>query len=283
MNATAATTVNLTYSGGAQNTSGDSTVDSGDDWTINANAITIANGASSATATVTVINDTTAEGNESIVITATAADNAVARVKGSKKIATIEIQDNELAIATMTTTATNVTVTEGTDSSVDVIATLDFPKAFDSSVALTLSGTASSGTDYTSLNEGYLNTLSMSGMSQVNGVVVDGSGNYYVGDREGRKIYKMTPSGTVTTIGTGNCCDFSTSVTTAANVKFREIKDMDIDSSGKIYFTDGYSIRILDPSNERIYYVAGSNNGVNSDSTWWRYCNFHRCKILMGT
>ena len=121
VNASAATTVNLTYSGGAQNTGGDSTADSGDDWTINANTITIANGASSATATVTVINDTTAEGNESIVITATAADNGVARVKGSKKIATIEIQDNELAIATMTTTATNVTVTEGTDSSVDIL------------------------------------------------------------------------------------------------------------------------------------------------------------------
>ena len=264
VNASAATTVNLTYSGGAQNTNGS---DSGDDWTINTNAITIANGESSATATVTVINDTTAEGNESIVITATAADIDVARVKGSKKIATIEIQDNELAIATMTTTATNVTVTEGTDSSVNIIATLDFPKAFDSSVALTLSGTASSGTDYTSSNEGFVNTLSMSGMSSVNGVVVDASGNYYVGDRLNRYIYKMTPSGTVTTIGSGNCCDFETSPSPGSSAKFREIKDMDIDSSGKIYFTDGYSIRILDPSNERIYYVAGSNNGVNSDST----------------
>ena len=267
VNASAATTVNLTYTGGAQNTNGDSTADSGDDWTINANAITIANGASSATATVTVINDTTAEGNESIVILATAADNDVARVKGSKKIATIEIQDNELAVATMTTTATNATVTEGTDSSVDIIATLDFPKAFDSSIALTLSGTASSGTDYTSSNEGFVNTLSMSGMSSVNGVVVDASGNYYVGDRLNRYIYKMTPSGTVTTIGSGGCCDFETSPSPGSSAKFREIKDMDIDSNGKIYFTDGYSIRILDPSNERIYYVAGSNNGVNSDST----------------
>jgi hypothetical protein len=42
---------------------------------------------------------------------------------------------------------------------------------------------------------------------------------------------------------------------------------MDIDSNGKIYFTDGHSIRILDPSNERIYYVAGSNNGVGRENT----------------
>jgi hypothetical protein len=77
----------------------------------------------------------------------------------------------------------------------------------------------------------------------------------------------MTPSGTVTTIGSSGCCDFETSPSPGSSAKFREIKDMDIDSNGKIYFTDGYSIRILDPSNERIYYVAGSNNGVNSDST----------------
>jgi len=88
VNASAATTVNLTYASGgtyAQNTNGDSTADSGDDWTINANSITIANGASSNSVTVSVINDNTKEGNESIVITATAADNNVARVKGSKK------------------------------------------------------------------------------------------------------------------------------------------------------------------------------------------------------
>ena len=273
VNASAATTVNLTYATGgnnAQNTSGDSTADTGDDWTISANSITIASGASSASVTVTVVNDSDDEGNEPIVITATSADNSVARVKGSKKIATIEIQDNDNTIATMTTSAPIVsgapTATEGTDATVDIIATLVNPKSFDSSIGLAISGTATAGTDYTSLNEGYLNTLSMSGMSQVNGVVVDGSGNYYVGDREGRKIYKMTPSGTVTTIGTGACCDFTTSVTTAANVKFREIKDMDIDSSGKIYFTDGYSIRILDPSSERFYYVAGSNTGVNNSS-----------------
>jgi len=66
-------------------------------------------------------------------------------LKEVKKAVTIEIQDNELAVATMTTSASNATVTEGTDASVDIIATLDFPKAFDSSVALTLSGTATSG------------------------------------------------------------------------------------------------------------------------------------------
>mgnify|MGYP003321796279 FL=1 len=115
VNASANTTVNLAYSGSAQNTNGDSTNDSGDDWTINANSITIANGQSSATATVTVINDTTAEGTEPITITGTEADASVAIVKGSKKTLTINIQDNEDAVATMTTSANKVSFTEGTD------------------------------------------------------------------------------------------------------------------------------------------------------------------------
>ena len=211
VNASANTTVNLAYSGSAQNTNGDSTADSGDDWTINANSITIANGSSSATATITVVNDTTPEGNEPIVVTATSADNSVARVKGSEKSATITIQDNEAAIATMSTSANKVSYTEGTDSSIQIVATLDFAKSFDSSIGLTISGTATSGVDYSSNDDAYLTTKSMSGMNRVNGVTVDSNGNYYVTDRDSRKIWKMTSGGTITQIGSGNCCDFSTS------------------------------------------------------------------------
>ena len=270
VNASQNTTVNLTYSGSAQNTGGDSTADSGDDWTISANLITIANGSSSASVTITIVDDNTAEGTEPITITATSADAGVAIVKGSKKIATVNVQDNELAIATMTTSAPIVsgspTATEGTNATVDVTATLDFAKAFDSSIGLAISGSATLGSDFSSSNEGYVNTLSFNGMSSVRGVVVDASGNYYVGDRDGRFIWKMTPGGTVTSIGSGDCCDFSTSPSTGSSAKFRDIKDMAIDGSGKIYFTDGYSIRILDPSNERIYYVAGANSGVSIEN-----------------
>ena len=103
-------------------------------------------------------------------------------------------------------------------------------------------------------------------MSSVRGVVVDASGNYYVADESGKKIWKMTSSGTVTSIGQGQCCDFSTSVTTAANVKFRNLKDMAIDGNGKIYFTDGYSVRIFNPTTNRFYYVAGHTSGVSIDN-----------------
>ena len=270
VNASAATTVNLTYSGSAQNTGGDSTADSGDDWTISANSITIASGSSSASLNVTIVDDSTQEGIEPITITAASADALVAIVKGSKKTATINIQDNELAIATMTTSAPIVsgapTATEGTNATVDLTATLDFPKAFDSYVGLAISGSATLGSDFSSSNEGYVNTLAFSGMSSVRGVVVDASGNYYVADESGRKIWKMTSSGTVTSIGQGQCCDFSTSVTTAANVKFRNLKDMAIDGNGKIYFTDGYSVRIFNPTTNRFYYVAGHTSGVSIDN-----------------
>tara|TARA_X000000368_G_scaffold415818_1_gene408349 strand:- start:44 stop:15682 length:15639 start_codon:yes stop_codon:yes gene_type:complete len=260
VNASANTTVNLAYSGSAQNTNGDSTNDSGDDWTINANSITIANGQSSATATVTVINDTTAEGTEPITITGTEADASVAIVKGSKKTLTINIQDNEDAVATMTTSANKVSYTEGTDESVNIVATLDYAKSFASTIALTISGTATAGTDFTSTDEGYLSDLSFTGMNRVYGIVIDGSGNYYAGDASSRKIWKMTSGGTISSIGSGSYGDFSTSPSTGSGAKFKDLRDMDIDSNGKIYFIDQNAIRILNPSNNEISYVAGSNN-----------------------
>ena len=204
------------------------------------------------------------KGNEPIVVTATSADNSVARVKGSEKSATITIQDNEAAIATVTTSANKVSYTEGTDSSIQIVATLDFAKSFDSSIGLTISGTATDGVDYSSNDDAYLTTKSMSGMSRVDGVTVDSNGNYYVADRDSRKIWKMTSGGTITQIGSGNCCDFSTSPSTASSTKFRDLKDMDIDSNDKIYFVDGFAVRMFDPSNERFYFIAGSTtNGVN--------------------
>ena len=289
--ASAATPLTIAVSGTAQNTNGDSTADTGDDWTINATSISIANGASSATATITVIDDSSAEGTETIILTASSGDTAVAVMKGSQKEATVSIQDDELAVATFTTTAPIVagspTATEGTNASVDITATLDYSKSFDTSIGLTISGTASAGVDYTSTDDGYLSEVDFSGMDRVYGLVIDASGNYYASSsgNSNRYIYKMTSGGdnTVTKIGDGAHGAFTTSPSTGSSSKFKDIRDMDMDSSGKIYFIDQYAIRMMDPSNERIYYIAGSNDwnesivpsgsgtAVNSTDSRFRY------------
>ena len=264
--ASAATPVTIAISGTATNANGDSTADSGDDWTINATAITIADGASSATATITVVDDSTAEGTETIILTASSGDAAVAGVKGSQKVTTVSIEDDELAVATFTTAASKVTYTEGTDATIDIVATLDYSKSFDSSIGLTISGTASAGVDYTSNDDGYLSEVEFAGMERIYGLVIDASGNYYASSSENnnRKIYKRTSGGTVTSIGNGGYGNFTTSPSTGSSSYFKEIRDMDIDSSGKIYFIDQNAIRMMDPSNERIYYIAGSNDWSDS-------------------
>ena len=238
------------------------------DYTISATSLTIASGSSSATATIAITNDTTKEGTETITVTAASGDTSVAGVKGSQKQAVISIADDELAVATMSTAKT--TYTEGTDSSMGITATLDFAKAFDTTIGLTFSGTATAGVDYTSSDDMFLKTESISVMNQVHGVVVDSSGNYYASSAEccgnDEYIYKLAADGTVTTIGSGSYGDFQNAPELGSSAKFRRIKDMDIDSNNKIYFIDEYAVRMLDPSNNRIYFIAGSNDYVNQES-----------------
>ena len=64
------------------------------DYTISATSLTIASGSSSATATVSITNDTVKEGTETITVTAASGDASVAGVKGSQKKAVISIADD---------------------------------------------------------------------------------------------------------------------------------------------------------------------------------------------
>ena len=226
VNASAATPITLGISGSAQNTNGDSTNDSGDDWTINTTDLSIANGASSSSATITIINDTVNEGNEAAIFTVSTGNASVAGVKGSLKTATLTIQDDEAAVATMTTSANKVTYVEGTDSSINIVATLDNAKAFDSSIGLTLSGTATSGVDYTSSDDGYVSTQNFTGITEAGGLVVDSNGNYFASSTSCCSdvyIKKMTPGGTITNIGKGDWNEFETSPALSQNASLRNL------------------------------------------------------------
>ena len=257
--ASAATPIGLTIGGTATNAGGDSTNDTGDDWTIAAGSLTIASGASTASTTITIVNDSTAENMETIILTATSTDTSVAGVKGSLKQATVTILDDEPATVTLSTPSSQVIYTEGTDATINITATLDYAKGFDTSVGLTVTGTASLGVDYTANDDGFLSDISFAGLNGAYGLVTDSSGNYYVGS--GRKIYKRAVSnGAVTVVaGDGEYGNFSTSPSTGLSSQFKEIRDMDIDSNNKVYFIDQNAIRAYDPSNDRIYYIAGDN------------------------
>ena len=257
VDATQSTVVNLSVG-----TESGAATGSGTDYTLNASSITIASGASSASTTISIVDDSVAEGTETVTITAAAADAGVATVKGSQKVATIKILDNENATVTMTTLANKQTYTEGTDSSIDIVATLDYAKGFDTSISLTLSGTAEKGIDYSSNDDGFLEDISFSGLNDGYGLTVDSSGNYYVASN--KYIYKRAASnGAVTAIaGTGGWNgSINKTLSTGAGSSFSyELRDMDIDSNGIIYLIDGYAIRAVNTANGRVAFIAGDSN-----------------------
>jgi len=115
-------------------------------------SVTIASGATSATVTVTPIDDTAVEGNETVILTVSA---DAAYTVGSPNSATVTIADNDLSpppAPTVTVAATDANASEkGPDPG-----TFTISRSGDAGSALTvnysLGGTAVNGTDYQPLS-----------------------------------------------------------------------------------------------------------------------------------
>jgi hypothetical protein len=110
--------------------------------------VTITAGNASAVIPVTVSDDATLEGDETVVVNLTSADNGVTVTGGSGNSATVTISDDD--IATVSISATDATATESGDNGVFTIA-LTGLSSTDTVLSLTPSGTAIEGTDYNNL------------------------------------------------------------------------------------------------------------------------------------
>ena len=130
----------------------------GTDYTLSSTTLTIPADSSSASITINegAANDTD-EPTELIALTAALADSeADARIKSSQKTLSINlIEDDDTEV----TWSTGGTVTEGTDSSVALTATLNNVKPFDTAITLNISGSATVEDDYASDDDGYLTTV----------------------------------------------------------------------------------------------------------------------------
>ena len=134
----AALTVNYTVGG---------TASSGSDYSSLAGSVTIPSGSASAAITVTPVEDTTVESSETVIVTLSS--NASYTV-GSPGSATVTIADND-TLPTVTISATDPNASEtGPDTG-----TFTVSRTGSTSAALTVNytvgGTASSGSDYSSL------------------------------------------------------------------------------------------------------------------------------------
>jgi hypothetical protein len=138
---TAAITVNFSVSGTATN---------GSDFMALGTSVTIAAGAASATVTVTPVDDTVAESNETVILTIAA--NAAYSI-GTPSNATVTIADNDTQPPTLPTVAVAATDAAAAEPSNNGMFT--FTRTGSTTAALTVnfsvSGTATSGSDYTAL------------------------------------------------------------------------------------------------------------------------------------
>ncbi len=136
---TAALTVNYTVGG---------TATAGTDYTTLPGSLTIPIGAASARITVTPINDTLVEPNETVVVTLT----ANAAYTGAPASATVTLVSDDVAsLPTVTIAATTATATEaGPTAGVFTVSRTGATTAA-LTVNYTVGGTATAGTDYTTL------------------------------------------------------------------------------------------------------------------------------------
>ncbi len=125
------------------------TATSGSDYNSLSSSVTIASGSSTGTITVTPINDTAVESDETVIVTLST--NA-AYTRGSPYSATVTITSDDVAPSTVTIAATDNTATENplTTGYFTVSRTGSTSGAL--TVYYAVSGTATSGSDYNSLS-----------------------------------------------------------------------------------------------------------------------------------
>ena len=126
--------VNFTKTGTATN---------GTDYTSIANSVTILSGQTTATVTVTPVDDSAAEGDETVILTISSSTNYFT---GTPSSATVTIIDNE---ATVTVAARDANAAEPSDTGTFIVTRTT--TSGNLVVNYAMSGTATSGSDYSAL------------------------------------------------------------------------------------------------------------------------------------
>ena len=244
-------TFNITTGGGAE---------SGIDYEAVASEITIpANSTTEVQIAITTIDDEDDEPTETINFTASADDNEVFYIKRSQSEISFDIADNDDTAPTFTigdSAASGYTLSEA-DGEVSLIMSLDNPKTYETSVLFDISGTATDGEDFKAKNIGYVDDFSEDG--GVRSFAQAGGKIYFTAGDRTIKSYDST-NGFLQLNTNTNWGNYTAITTNLANVKFRYIRDFDIDNNGNIYLIDDNYIRKINTDSGLVTFIAGNGN-----------------------
>jgi hypothetical protein len=126
------------------------TATSGTDYSALASSITIGAGSTSGFKKFTVTNDSSTEGNETIIVSIDSVTGGSATESGTQS-STITIVDDE-STPSITLTSSVTTLAENSGTTVTLTATSSVSSSSNITVTLATSGLATDGTDYSSLN-----------------------------------------------------------------------------------------------------------------------------------
>lgn len=126
--------VNLGLTGTANSTS---------DYSLSANTITIPAGSLSASIALTALFDFAIEGNETVVVDITSIDNGAA-TEAIQQTVSVPIEDLPVTLSRIGSGS----IVENSTGTTTLVATLGSARAVDTTVSLTLTGTATNNTDY---------------------------------------------------------------------------------------------------------------------------------------
>jgi Calx-beta domain len=125
------------------------TATSGSDYTALSGSVTIIAGSTTATIAIPVIDDTLVENSEAVIVTLTSVTTGISTTLGATVIATNTISDNDSATVTIANTTNGA---EAGPANGVMTVTQSAPSIVNTVIAYTISGTATSGTDYTALS-----------------------------------------------------------------------------------------------------------------------------------
>ncbi|KPA18747.1 Na-Ca exchanger/integrin-beta4 domain protein, partial [Candidatus Magnetomorum sp. HK-1] len=236
-------------------TSGGGTA-SASDYTLSDSELIISAGSQSITLSIEINDDTLFEVDETILVCISAFTNTTA---GGITQTTVNIIDNE-SDPTISWQPSDVTVSESS-SSIEITATMSSISGLNSSVSYTVSGTASSGNDYTLAN----GTLTIPAGSLTGTVLITlGDDNT---DEDTEFVYVQMVTYTNTTAGSNTI--YTLNITDDDNpptISFSPTSYSLAESSGTVYIT-----ATLSSSSEKSisvdYSVTGGTATLNTDYT----------------